>query len=105
MHIVGSCPASCPPITPQEVHPRTALNSFPTQPVLVLGTALTQMQDIALGLVELHDVHTVQLLQPIQVPLDGPLPSLCSCSTQPDVTSKLAEGALNPTAAQSQQKH
>ena len=35
---------------------RTALKPFSTQPVSELGIALTQVQDLALGLVELHEV-------------------------------------------------
>jgi len=29
------------------------------------------VQDLALGLVEPHEVHTAPLLEPVQVPLDG----------------------------------
>jgi len=61
---------------------RAALNPFSAQPVLVLGIVLTQMQDLALGLVELHEVHTGPPLKAVQVPLDG-IPSLRSCLTSP----------------------
>ncbi|GAB0178969.1 cAMP-dependent protein kinase inhibitor alpha [Grus japonensis] len=67
-------------------------------PIVVLGIALTHVQDLALGLVELHAVHTGPPLQPVKVPLDG-IPSL-QCvdrTTQLGVVSKLAEGALDPT--------
>jgi len=50
---------------------RASLSPFIPQPVLVVGVALTQMQDPALGLVEPHEVHTGPLLQLVQVPLDG----------------------------------
>jgi len=47
---------------PQVLLLRVALNSFSTQPVFVLGIALTHVQDLALGLVELHSVlHWTQL--------------------------------------------
>jgi len=71
---------------------------FIIQPVLILGFAPTQMQDSSLGLVEPHEVHTGPLLKLVQVPLDG-ISSLrrVNCTTQLDVTCKLAEGALNPT--------
>ncbi|PKU46776.1 hypothetical protein llap_2935 [Limosa lapponica baueri] len=36
---------------------RAALQPFSAQPVFVPGIALTQVQDLALGLVELHEVH------------------------------------------------
>ncbi|GAB0205392.1 cAMP-dependent protein kinase inhibitor alpha [Grus japonensis] len=77
---------------------RAALNPLNSQPVLILGIALTQVQDLALGLVELPDVHMVPLLKLIQVPPDGIL-SLrhVNCTTQLGGVCKLAEGALNPT--------
>ncbi|PKU36298.1 rna-directed dna polymerase from mobile element jockey-like [Limosa lapponica baueri] len=42
--------------------------------VFVLGISLTYMQDLALGLVELHEVHIGPPLKPVQVPLDDFLP-------------------------------
>jgi len=48
---------------PQVLLGRAALNPFIPQPVLILGVALTQMQDLALGLVEPHEVHTDTLLE------------------------------------------
>ncbi|KAK4808149.1 hypothetical protein QYF61_000129 [Mycteria americana] len=79
--------------------PKPAFNPFSAQPVFVLGIALTHVQDLALGLIELHDVCTGPPLKPVKVPLDG-IPSLqcVDCTTQLGVVSKLAEGALNPTA-------
>jgi len=64
----------------------------------VLGIALTHGQDLALGLVELHDVRTGPPLKPVQVPLDG-IPSFqrVNRTTQLSVVGKLAEGALDPT--------
>jgi len=40
-------------------------------PVFMLGIASIQVQDVALDLVELHEVHTGPPLKPVKVPLDG----------------------------------
>ncbi|KAK4808830.1 hypothetical protein QYF61_001338 [Mycteria americana] len=74
---------------------RAAINPYSTQPVFVLGTAPTHVQDLALGLVELHEVRTGPPLKPVKVPLDG-MPSLqhVDHTTQLGVIGKLAEGAL-----------
>ncbi|KAK4806259.1 LOW QUALITY PROTEIN: hypothetical protein QYF61_013403 [Mycteria americana] len=81
---------------PQVLLCRAALDHIIPQPVLELRIAPTQ--DLALGLVELHEVHTGPLLQLVQVPLDD-IPSFwcVNCTTQLGVICKLAEGALNPT--------
>jgi len=50
---------------------RAVLNPFIPQPVLIAGVALTQMQDLAYGPVEPHEVHTSPLLKLVQVSLDG----------------------------------
>ncbi|KAK4825808.1 hypothetical protein QYF61_002413 [Mycteria americana] len=83
---------------PQVLVFRAALNPFIPQPVLMVGVALTQVQDPALGLVEPPEVHMGPLLQLVQVPLDG-IPSLrpVNRSTQLGVICKLAEGALDPS--------
>jgi len=82
---------------PQVLHSST-LNPFSTQPVLLLEIALTHMQDLALGVVELHEVDTGLFLQPAKVPLDS-IPSLnhINYTTQLGVICRLAAGALNPT--------
>ncbi|KAK4820325.1 hypothetical protein QYF61_023558 [Mycteria americana] len=82
---------------PQVLLRRAALNHIIPQPVLIPGIAPSQVQDLAPGLVEPHEVHTGPLLQLVQVPLDG-IPSFwrVSCTTQLGVICKLAEGALNP---------
>ena len=82
---------------PQVLLGRAAPNSFSAQPVSVLGIAPTQMQDLALGLLELYEVHTPASL-PVKVPLDG-MPSLHCVNhiTQLGVICKLAEGSLNLT--------
>lgn len=49
---------------------RTALKPFSAQPVFLLGIALTLVQDLELGLVEVHGFCTGPPLKPIQVPLD-----------------------------------
>jgi len=54
------------------------------------------MQDLALGHVEPHEVHTGPLLKVVQVPLDGILSFWCvRCTTQFGVICKLAEGVLD----------
>ncbi|KAK4818354.1 hypothetical protein QYF61_011451 [Mycteria americana] len=72
---------------PQVLLCRAALNPFIPKPVLILRVTPTQVQDLALGVVEPHEV-----------PLDG-IPSL-QCidhTTQLGVVCRLAEGALDPT--------
>ncbi|KAK4811014.1 hypothetical protein QYF61_015718 [Mycteria americana] len=83
---------------PQVLLHRAALNPFSTQPVFVLEIAPTHVQDLALGLVELHEVPMGPPLKPVKVPLDG-IPSLrcTNRTTQLGVICRLAEGALNPT--------
>ena len=77
---------------------RATLNPFIPQTVLILGVALAQVQDPALGHVKPHEVHTGPLLKLVQVPLDGILLLRCvDCTTQVGVFCKLSEGALNPT--------
>ncbi|PKU41506.1 hypothetical protein llap_8184 [Limosa lapponica baueri] len=77
---------------------RAALQPFSTQHVFVPGIAMSLVQDLALGLVELHAVCTGPPLKPVQVPLDV-IPSLqrVNRATQLGVISKLTEGALNAT--------
>ncbi|KAK4827359.1 hypothetical protein QYF61_017284 [Mycteria americana] len=48
-----------------------ALNPLIAKPVSMFGIALTQVQDLALGLVELHEVRMGPPLKPVKVPLDG----------------------------------
>jgi len=42
---------------PQVLLGKAALNPIIPQPVLILGVALTQVQDFALGIVEPHEIH------------------------------------------------
>ena len=78
---------------PQGLLLGAAFNPFSTQPAFVLGIVLTHVMDLALHLVELHEVCTGPPLKPAQVPLDD-IPSLecVNCTTQLGVIGK-----LNPT--------
>uniref|UniRef100_A0A8B9G1P6 RNA helicase n=1 Tax=Amazona collaria TaxID=241587 RepID=A0A8B9G1P6_9PSIT len=77
---------------------RAALNLFSAQSVAVPGIALTKVEDLALGMVKLHQVGISPPHKRVKVPLDG-IPSLqcINRTTQLGVIGKLAEGALNPT--------
>jgi len=81
---------------PQVFFVRADLDPFILQLVLVLGVAPTQRQDLALGLVEPHEVHMGPPLQLVQVSLDGILRRV-DRSTQLGVICKLAAVALDPT--------
>lgn len=74
---------------------RAALNSFFVQPVLVVGIALTQVQDLAFLVVELIKFASAHLSS--QVSLDG-IPSLqrVNHTAQLGVNSRLGERALIP---------
>jgi len=85
-----------PTSNPQVLLGRAALSPLIHQPVLIAWLASTQMQDLALGLVEPHEVHTGPLFELVQVPVDGILSFWCViCTTQLGVICKLAEGALD----------
>ena len=79
---------------PQVLLLRAALNPFSTRPVFVHGIAPAHVKD----LVELHEVCMSLPLKPVKVPLVG-IPSFqhVDHTTQLGITSKLPEGALNPT--------
>ncbi|PKU26779.1 hypothetical protein llap_22917 [Limosa lapponica baueri] len=65
------------------------------RPVFVLGIAVTQVQDLALGLVELHEIGMGTPFKPVQVPLDGiPFLQRVNNATQLGV-GKLAKGSLD----------
>ena len=55
---------------PQVLLCKIVLNHITPQPVLILRIALTQFQDLPLGLVEPHEVHTVPLLQLVRFSSD-----------------------------------
>ncbi|KAK4832516.1 hypothetical protein QYF61_023581 [Mycteria americana] len=69
---------------------------FP-KPVALHGVVVTQVQDLALGLVKPPTVGLRPLIQPVQIPLQS-LPTLQQINTpaQLGVICKLTEGALNP---------
>ncbi|GAB0208382.1 hypothetical protein GRJ2_003303900 [Grus japonensis] len=69
---------------------------FP-KPVALHGVVVTQVQDLALSLVEPHTVGLGPSIQPVQIPLQS-LPTLkqIDTPTQLGVICKLTEGALNP---------
>ena len=62
--------------------------------------ALTHVQDLALSLVEAHELHTGPFLNLVQVPLDG-IPSLrhVNRTTQLGVICRVAESTLDPTVS------
>ena len=61
------------------------------------GVIVTQVQDLAFGLVEPHTVDLSPLIKPVQIPLQT-LPTFkpINAPTQLGVICKLTEGALNP---------
>jgi len=69
---------------PQVLLGRAALNPFTPQPVVIPGVALTQVQDLAFGLVEPHEVHTGLILEVVQVPLEG-IPLCSHLTTRLDI--------------------
>ncbi|CAM9632888.1 unnamed protein product, partial [Bubo scandiacus] len=77
---------------PQFLHCRAVFNTLIPQSVLILRTAATHVQDLALGLVELNEIYMGSLLKTVKVHLGG-IPSLqhIDCTTQFGVISKLAE--------------
>ncbi|GAB0177359.1 cAMP-dependent protein kinase inhibitor alpha [Grus japonensis] len=83
---------------PQVLLCRGALNPFIPQSVLVPGIALTKVQDLALVLVELHEVHVSPLLKLIKVLLDG-IPPLkrINCTTHLVSSANLLRVHSNPT--------
>lgn len=66
--------------------------------IFMFEIALTRIQDLVLGLVELHYFHKSPPLEPVKVCL-GIIPSLqcLSCTTHVGVIHKPAEDTLNPT--------
>ncbi|RMC13383.1 hypothetical protein DUI87_10918 [Hirundo rustica rustica] len=75
----------------------SALDLFIPQTGLVARTALTQVQHLALGLVEPCEIPTGPVLELVQVPVDAILSFRCVSHTiQLDVICKCAEGAPDP---------
>lgn len=54
---------------------RSTLNQFVAQTVFVLGITLTQLQDLGLVFIELHEVFLVAPIKTVHVPLNG-IPAL-----------------------------
>lgn len=48
-----------------------SVHLFPIYSVQILEVALTQVQDLALDLVELRSICSGSLLKPVKVPMDG----------------------------------
>lgn len=69
IHMAGSCPVLHP--TSQVLLLGHTLSQLITNPISITEIALIQMMDLALGPVDLHELHTRQSTQPIQNPLDG----------------------------------
>lgn len=72
-------------------------NSLVAQSIVIFGIILTQVQNPALGLVELHNIYMGSPFRPVRAPLDG-IPSM-QCvkrTTQIGVIFKPFEDSLNP---------
>lgn len=83
---------------PQVFPLRAALNPFIVNLYSCSGIILTQMQDLASGLVDLYKVCMCHPRKLVKVLLDKILSLQCTdCTTQLGVTNKLPEDALNLT--------
>ncbi|KAK4808458.1 hypothetical protein QYF61_005523 [Mycteria americana] len=82
---------------PQVLLCQAAFQPLFPKPVALHGVVVTQVQDLALGLVEPHTIGLGPSIQPVQVPLQS-LPTLqqINTPTQLGVICKLTEGALDP---------
>ncbi|KAK4825284.1 LOW QUALITY PROTEIN: hypothetical protein QYF61_026129 [Mycteria americana] len=82
---------------PQVPFRRAAFQPLCLKPVALHGVVVTQVQDLALGLVEPHTIDLGPSIQPVQVLLQS-LPTLKQINTpaQLGVICKLAESALDP---------
>ncbi|KAK4810954.1 hypothetical protein QYF61_013362, partial [Mycteria americana] len=96
-HIAGSCSTWCPPGPPGPFLPSCFPAGRPPACVLVHGVIPPLVQDLALPLVELHEIPVSPILQLVKVPLDGSMTLWhISCSSQFGVISKLAGDTLCP---------
>ncbi|KAK4818982.1 LOW QUALITY PROTEIN: hypothetical protein QYF61_022649 [Mycteria americana] len=94
--IAGSRSTWRPP-GPQVLSCQAAFQLSSPQNILVHGVVPPQVQDLALLLVEVHEVPVSPFLQPVEVPLDGSMTLWCiSHSSQFGVIRQLAEGTLCP---------
>ncbi|KAK4832371.1 hypothetical protein QYF61_022226 [Mycteria americana] len=82
---------------PQVLFCEAAFQPLFPKPVALHGLAVTQVQDLALGLVEPHTIGLGPLIQPVQIPLQS-LPTLQQINTpaQFGVVCKFTEGTFNP---------
>ncbi|KAK4826455.1 hypothetical protein QYF61_009182 [Mycteria americana] len=82
---------------PQVLLCQAAFQPLFPKPVALHGVVVTQVQDLALGLVEAHTMGLGPSIQPVQIPLQS-LPTLqqINTPTQLGVICKLTEGALDP---------
>ena len=93
----GSRSAEQPPIPPDPIFIYTVFQQLFPKPVVLPGVAVTKVQDLALGLADLHCFGLSPEIQPFQIPLKGfPTSRQINTFSQLGVTYKLAEGALNP---------
>ncbi|KAK4814498.1 hypothetical protein QYF61_020860 [Mycteria americana] len=82
---------------PQVLFRQAAFQPLFPKPVALHGVAVTQVQDLALGLVEPHTIGPSPSIQPGQIPLQSlPTLKLINTPTQLGVVCKLSEGALDP---------
>ncbi|KAK4824303.1 LOW QUALITY PROTEIN: hypothetical protein QYF61_013048 [Mycteria americana] len=82
---------------PQVLFPWAAFQPLFPKPVALHGIVVTQVQDLALGLVKPHTIGPSPSIQPVQISLQS-LPPLkqINTPTQLGVICKLTEGALDP---------
>ncbi|KAK4826425.1 hypothetical protein QYF61_008958 [Mycteria americana] len=82
---------------PQVLFLQAAFQPLFPKPVALYGVAVTQVQDLALGLVKPHTIGPSPSIQPVQIPLQSLL-TLKQINTpaQLGVICKLTEGALGP---------
>ncbi|KAK4810700.1 hypothetical protein QYF61_007674 [Mycteria americana] len=97
---LGTLPAHVQPAInqhPQVLFCQAAFQPLFPKPVALHGVVVTQVQDLALSLVEPHTIDLGPLIQPVQVPLQS-LPTLkqINTPTQLGVVCNLTEGALDP---------
>lgn len=76
---------------------RAVFKLFFSQSVFMLEFAPTDMQDLALGLVEFHEIPRHPLLQPVKIPVDAPFPSSMSVALLSLVLLEICWGCIDPT--------